>query len=467
MNELTPELAEALNCPLDKDNFLPDEPAAGKSVPLDWDATPSQIKGLARLDNLANVFVRLGNESMGGYRPLTKSLVIGESGAGKSRLAREFAKARDWPFLSIDCGSWIVQGASTKPGTLQVIREYLRKNAGAFSVLYLDEVCKLLPLGSETSSSWALSCWSEFLALADSDSRLSSHEFTKADIRLLRDSCYLIAGGAFTSALKEVRAGRDRGGLGFGNGDASTSSVTHSSKIREQLPEEISSRFHPTHIVLERPSRKDYTLAIDRIHAELGVESARPLKELLDEAEACPGGMRWIEAYLTEVLVAHPECLPEERDEWCPKSPEGFDFFPSDCVHYTRAVSEASFELRGLLLRLDADLAIRRQAVERGANQKFTSFLYGKEDNVRVKLLRALAASKPCGVVCADDSQAQRPIRTWREAAWEALGSFPADLARHNLLDLFTKTWNLATQICELRGKLAKGVASGRYGGTA
>jgi SpoVK/Ycf46/Vps4 family AAA+-type ATPase len=464
MNDFTPGLNEALNCPFGKESFLPDEPTK-KPACLDWHATPSQIRGLGRLNDLADVFVRLGPEPKAGYCPLTKSLIIGESGAGKSRLAYEFAKSRDWPFLSIDCGSWIPQGATAKPSTLQVVRDYLRKSAGAFSVLYLDEACKLLPVGSENNSSWTLVCWSEFLALADADSRLNSHEFTASDIRLLRGACYLIAGGAFTSALKEFRAGEKRGGLGFGTSTASSSPVTHSSKIREQLPEEISSRFHPTHIVLERPRRQDYALAIERIHTELKVSRTRPIKELLDEAEVCPGGMRWVEAYLTEVLVANRDCLPEECDEWKPQSPEGFDFFGGDFVHYAREVTEASFQLRGLLFRMNADLAIRQQAVERGTHKEFDEFLYGEEEDVQNKLLKALQASSACGFVRADDSKAQSPILAWRTAAWAGVIRFPAELARYSMLESFTKSWDLATRVCELRSKIARGVAAGRYGG--
>jgi hypothetical protein len=54
--------------------------------------------GLNRLNLLAEVFVRIGPNKQAGFRASTKSLIIGESGSGKSRLALEFARQRDWPF---------------------------------------------------------------------------------------------------------------------------------------------------------------------------------------------------------------------------------------------------------------------------------------------------------------------------------------------------------------------------------
>jgi hypothetical protein len=163
--------------------------------------------------------------------------------------------------------------------------------------------------------------------------------------------------------------------------------------------------------------------------------------------------------------VANPDCLPEERDEWKPQSPDGFDFFGGDFVHYAREVTEASFQLRGLLFRMNADLAIRQEAVERSKHKEFDEFLYGEEEDVQDKLLRAIQASTACGAVQADDSAAQTSLIAWRTAAWTGVIRFPAELARYSLLDSFTKSWDLAMRVCELRSKIARGVAAGRYGG--
>jgi len=431
---------------------------------IEWLATPSQEAGLVRLNQLADVFFLGGTRQHAGFRPLTRSLMIGESGSGKSRLAREFAKQRDYPFMSIDCGSWIPQGALSRPQTLTVIRDHLRANRGP-CVVYLDELCKLLPARAESdASSWTLGCWSEFLALADGCTRLRTHDWSEQDIKGL-DSCLLLAGGAFTAASKEARRCAKRSGLGFQSSGAVSTEVSHASKIREQLPIEVYSRFHHSLILLEPPSRDDYGLAIERIHFELGVPSPRPLKVLIDEAQASASGMRWVESYLTDLLVANPSLLTPKDEEFKPAKRAAFDFFTPDTTFYCRQITESSFELRGVLGRLNAELIIRRPAISKGKNSAFRDFLFGPNDRrLQFILLAALRQATACADITDDDSYVTGALVTWTDEAWAGMTQYPAELTRFGLMPLFAKSWDLSTRVAELRTRVSTGVAVGRYG---
>jgi SpoVK/Ycf46/Vps4 family AAA+-type ATPase len=204
----------------------------------EWFATQSQQAGLVRLDALADLFARIGNSKPGSFQPLLRALLIGGTGVGKSTLAREFARRRDWAYTSVDCGSWLIQGAYSKPPTLRILRDHVRSSSR--TCIYLDEACKMFPSGHDTSSGWYLSVFSEFILLLDGDERLKGHEWTAEDIRKYKETCYVICGGAFTEALKEARVAQKRGGLGFVQAGPT---ATHSSKIQEALPEEIYHRF--------------------------------------------------------------------------------------------------------------------------------------------------------------------------------------------------------------------------------
>ena len=227
-----------------------------------WYPTSSQSRGLKNLHQLADVFARTGGTKFAGFRPAChRALVIGSSGAGKTNLVNQFASERNVPLTAIDCGSFIVSGAAVKPTTLQVVRDFVRSchpsdnDASALEgIVFFDELCKLIPAEGRHQSGWSLSVAAEAIALLSSDSRLAAHDWSPTDIRRLRDNIIIIGGGAFQSALIEVRAANRRGDLGFANSHEAPS--THCSEIAKHLPEEILSRFSSAIIVLDAPTRQ-------------------------------------------------------------------------------------------------------------------------------------------------------------------------------------------------------------------
>ena len=426
----------------------------------EWFATQSQQAGLVRLNALADLFSRVGDSRPGSFQPLLRALIIGGTGVGKSTLAREFARQRDWAYTSVDCGSRLIQGSYSKPPTLRLLRDHVRSSSR--SCIYLDEMCKAFPVGQDARSGWYLSVFSEVIALVDGDERLRVHEWTSNDIQKYRETCYLISGGAFTDALKEARLAQKRGGLGFLQ-DAPN--ATHSSKIREALPEEIYHRFG-AHIVLESPTRQDYARGIELIHEDLKVERSTPIKELIDEAEASGNGTRWLTEYLTRVLLENPGALPIREAQPPAPKPPGYDFFSPDTVHYCRLITSESFALRGILGRLYSELRRYRGEIGEKGPQAFANWVLGPTgDRLELKLLNALCVCGACDDITSNDSAVLEKLLTWHEVAWDGLRFYSVELARYEILDLVVQTWDLASRVAELRSKISSLVAAGRFGG--
>jgi hypothetical protein len=425
-----------------------------------WFATESQKAGMQRLQALADIFSRVGDSAPGGIRPLLRPMIIGATGTGKSTLAREFARQKEWAFLSIDAGSWLIQGGYSKPPTLRVIRDHVR--SAPRTCIYLDEICKMLPTGHDAHSGWCTSVFAECLSLADADSRLHGHDWSREDIQRFKDSCFLIAGGAFTSALEAAKLSAQRSDLGFRQG--APVPCTHSSKIGETLPPELFSRFNPDHIVLRNPTRQDYAHAIDMIHADLWLDRSEPIKDLLDQAQASGNGVRWLTDYLTQMLLKNPTILPIRPEREMPKKPEEFDFFSLEAGHYSREITSSSFDLRGVLARIYAEIQSRQGAVTRSRNKAFADFLLGFEKGDLPQVLRAaIRVSTACVDITGDDSATLEPLRGWRDQAWIGLSQFSAELSRFGLLPMFARSWDLTSRVCDLRSTLSHLVAAGRF----
>jgi hypothetical protein len=305
-----------------------------------WHPTPSQQTALQALHLSADVFSRVGDRKLAGFSPACRRLLmIGASGAGKSAVAREFARERDLRMLVLDGGSWIVAG-SQKTATLRLVLDFIRatpisdgnadsQSQGIEGAVFVDEICKLVPKPAALADSgWNMSVWAECIGLLESDSRLLTHGWSQLDVERFRSRWLILGGGAFQLALQEVRQASGRGTLGFS--PSSSAKATHSAQIANYLPEEILSRFCDP-ILLEPPSRKDLCNAIGRIHGELGIPLSRPLSELLDEAVKASGGMRWVEHYLCSLLSEHPYAVRSTPGPEKPASvPRAYDILGAD-----------------------------------------------------------------------------------------------------------------------------------------
>jgi len=179
-----------------------------------WHPTPSQKEAIQKLHLSANVFSRVGDRKLAGFSPACRRLLmIGASGAGKSAVAREFARQRDLRMLVLDGGSWIVAG-SQKTATLRLVLDFIRAtpisdgNAesqpqGIEGAVFIDEICKLVPKPAALADSgWNMSVWAECIGLLESDSRLLTHGWSQLDVERFRSRWLILAGGAFQLALQ-------------------------------------------------------------------------------------------------------------------------------------------------------------------------------------------------------------------------------------------------------------------------
>jgi hypothetical protein len=466
--EANPRTTNSHNeCPsLSEFQSTPEEDRAPRSIET-WYPTESQQRGLAKLHQLADVFSKTGEMKFAGFRPAChRALVIGGSGSGKTNLVNRFAAERGIPITAIDCGSFIVAGASTKPSTLGVVRDFVRscrpsRDGGPAleGVMFFDEICKLVPSEGLSQNGWSLSVAAEAIALLSADTRLAAHDWSPTDIRRLRNNIMIVGGGAFQSALIEVRAANQRGDLGFGH--LSDSKATHSSQISKYLPEEILSRFSSDIVVLESPTRHDFEQAITRIHSQLGVRRQALVTDLVDEAIKGIGGMRWVENYLCRLLFEHPYAIRtrgKNNGDVRDAEPRTFDLMLADIPQCQRDANDTATKLRTKLAMVYSRLqSISNQGERLPQSGVLCNPRFGQA------LVEAIRCCRLTGEVSTSD-QDSKALSQWRALAWQALGESSSDLEAHHLTEMWVEAWSLAGALIDLRQKLSQAVQRGLLG---
>ena len=428
-----------------------------------WNPTESQRKGIAKLHQLASVFLKTGDSKFAGFRPACQTvLAIGASGSGKTALALRFAAELQVPLMALDCGSWLVAGAAAKPATLGLVRDFVRsapQSEGLSGIIFADELCKLVPAGGELSrNGWSLSVCAEAIAFLSADARLSAHGFTPGDIFRLRNHFMIIGGGAFQIALREVEAATQKGKLGFST--TSKKTPTHCRAVAEYLPEEILSRFSSDIIVLETPNRGDYEEAIQRIHSQLGIPRQISMSELVDDATKGVGGMRWCENYLCGLLSTHPYAI---RGRSKPNKETGSK--REDQIYsITLDVQKCQQDEAETAIKLQTKLALvysRLQCVS-DAGQSLPQGCVLSNPQFHTVLTDAITACRLTDQVSADE--ANGPLAMWRDVAWQALGESSPFLAAHDLSETWTEAWSMAGALIDHRLRLLKAIQRGQQG---
>jgi hypothetical protein len=434
-------------------------PAAQEEQPIQWFPTESQRHALARLHQLADVFFKVGETTLAGFRPACRlPLVIGASGSGKSASVSQFATQRELPMLALDCGSWIVAGAATKPATLRMIRDFVR--AHEKGILFCDEVCKLLPQGEGLlQSGWSLSVFAESISLFSASESLAAHEWSPSDIRKLRNEFLCLGGGAFQVALTDVRLASAKGGLGF---SSTKSERSHTSEVAKHLPEEILSRFSEV-IVLEAPTRQDLQEAIERIHSFLGVKRIRPMKELVDEALGAAGGMRWTEKYLCSLLVDHPYCVRRQPNPRQNKKPDAkapsIDLMVGDMPRCLAATNETAAALRVKLACIYSRL---HQWSDQGVPVE-SNGLFNKPE-LGEALVCALRSCQLITVLSDNDQEELGALSQWRTMAWQVGYESATILAGLGITTTWMEAWSLTGSLIDYRMALRRAVQRGIAG---
>jgi hypothetical protein len=285
--------------------LIDNEPSSFKPVVENEPTGPRHLTGsqAAALTKLSNLIQLQGQTERAGVLPRTKPLLIGPSGAGKTAVVRRLADLEKIPLLAVNCGSWIVFGAYTTPHTLTIIRRFVRDNPRG--CVMLDEVDKVCPSSTGGYMNvWSLSVFTEVISFLDADSKLSGCGWTSAEIEKLRTAFFVCGAGAW-----QVRAAvaRKQGG-----------DYADAVRLDTGIPEEIFFRFNARILEIASPTAKDFQGALRRIHAELSLPplDAQQEARLVESAVASNHGMRWIEQFLADVLIATPQARSQ------PSAPE-------------------------------------------------------------------------------------------------------------------------------------------------
>lgn len=261
--------------------------------------TSSQAGALGRLCDLASL---QGMPEKAGVAVRNKPLLVGPSGAGKSAIVRRLAALEGLPLMVINAASWIVYGALTTPHTLTVIRRFVRSHAR--SIIFVDEIDKLTHGEAAFSHPWGLAVLAECLAILDSDKKLGVCGWKESDIEHLRKTCFIVGAGAWQ--LHAVEARREE-------------NLAYAERILDQagIPEEVLFRFNARLIQILPPRENDFCTAIRRVRRELSLPILPAAQEgqLVKEALGSHRGMRWIEEYVADLLIANPN-LCEESEEF-------------------------------------------------------------------------------------------------------------------------------------------------------
>ena len=435
--------------------------------------TEAQRAAIIQLNKLADVFLRGANQRYGGIAARTKVLLLGGTGAGKTSVVRRFGTSRGWTFTSQDASAWIPAGAyatQSRPATLVALRDSVRR--APRGVIFIDEVDKLLPSASATrDSGYSTAVFSEVLGFLDQDERLAGHLWSNDDIQKLKDNFFIVAAGAFQSYLREAEQKARGGSLGFGTSEERPADFGQYLSDVSALPDEITSRFAAPPIFIGQPSRSDFQAAIQNIHRDLDVELKRPMEELLDEATQYLGGVRFLENYLTKLLIALPapakpieDFDQADQENQPPEDRRTYDFFAIDTVDHVRKLNDDFFSLRVALAQVVSGLhlATVEAPLVQSSQNGFWQYLHEGSFSLWEHTCGAVSACNLCTVV-SSDSSALRPLVEWQERAWKGIRDHAGDLEKLGLLSVWMKAWDLCSRVTQRQAHLSIQVANGRY----
>jgi hypothetical protein len=260
--------------------------------------TASQGAALRRLADLISL---QGLPEKAGVAVRNKPLMVGPSGTGKTALVRRLASLERLPLLVINAASWIVYGATTTPHTLTVVRRFVSSNPR--SIIFIDELDKIAHGEATFSHPWSSAVLAEILATLDADKKLGACGWKDSDIEHLRKSCFVCGAGAWQLHAAQARQEKN---------------LSYADRILEEagIPEEVLFRFNSSLVEIRPPKESDFRAAIRRIRGELSLPNLPATEEtcLVGEALQSHRGMRWVEQYLADLLIAHPSLceIPED-----------------------------------------------------------------------------------------------------------------------------------------------------------
>lgn len=246
----------------------------------------------------------------------TNTLLLGQTGSGKSFLVESVARELGVPFLPVALSNWVIlsgtdRGAQT---TWVAIADFLHKNRNAAGVvIFLDEVDKL----RSTTSSWDQQVQVEsFLLLdgrvpkflKDSDGDLLSDSTLEAAQDMLANRTLIVAAGAF----QHLWESRSRPAIGFGE-LCGVPALPTPDELARSIPREIVNRFSRELIILTPLQMSDYKDMLAAIAPKvphyLRETFLRIGHEQITEAMAMQQGCRFIEDIMLQTILSERTSL--------------------------------------------------------------------------------------------------------------------------------------------------------------
>jgi hypothetical protein len=264
--------------------------------------TSSQIEGIKLLQKHYGILEK--SLTISGYatRP---PLIIGPSGVGKTTILRALASIKETPLLFLDTASWSLINAKTEPFTLDILQQFVEKNPKG--IIAIDECDKF---GSENSGNdWWRNVRGEAMAIIEK--RTDNWGNWKIENkRKFIENFVTIGMGTWQMVFK---------GNSFANGEGQEIYQNEEPDFKyliqsKIIPEELLARFSNP-ILLKPQNKKDFRDALERIHSEFGNPITDiKLENLCDEAVESQKNARWIEDYITNLLLNTIETteIPEE-----------------------------------------------------------------------------------------------------------------------------------------------------------
>lgn len=249
--------------------------------------TPGQREAMRLLSHFYSLHRATAHVAGVSTRPIP--LVAAPSGTGKTFLIEHFARERGLPILSLDYGSWICSGAYTKPATFERIARFVSEHEEKGGVLHLDEMDKY---GSD-GSGWSRAVQQELFALLDGRLTAVPGWTARHTERLRR--FFMVGSGAWQHLFRAPQA------IGFTG--ASSPSRPYDIGAQDSIPEELVARFNANFIYLRPPGHAEFKERIEAISRELRIEVPPEIDALAADAVRTGGGMCWLEAYLSRLLL--------------------------------------------------------------------------------------------------------------------------------------------------------------------
>jgi hypothetical protein len=238
--------------------------------------------------------------------PRFNRLIIGESGSGKSFLARALAEQMQLPIWNGTATNWIPLGCSergARPTWVDIADFIATQKRG---IIFIDELDKL---GTDQSP-WMRCVRVETFALIDrqvpvnlilrSDPWEDSEEKPELSVvqEKLLESVLILAAGAFQGLWEDAKPS-----IGFTEEDSVKNDISYR-KLAETLPTELVNRFAPPPIVIPTLERRDYedllASSLERLDSEERTLAEVIGRRTLESAVSDRLGCRWIEQIMLE-----------------------------------------------------------------------------------------------------------------------------------------------------------------------